>query len=160
MEPSGRLLSSNRDETLLNLRKNVFYVMLKEGDQPIIGRLIFVNARKTYRPINKTTALLLYLLPCDGEDPILLGNYLDLATANFPGATEEDIIGFLDQLDTTYKILTVTPGTSGSDDPDPMELFGGEFREEWQPPGLELYPAPIVKSNTMFSVQGVVKKPR
>ncbi len=160
MKTSSQLLSANPNETLLSLKKNVFYVMLKEGDDPIIGRLIFVNARKTYRPINKTTALLLYLLPCDGEDPILLGEYLDLVKAKFPEAPENEIMTFLYELETTYKTLTVTPGTSDSDDPDPMGLFGGEVREEWQTPGLDLYPAPIVKSSTMFSVQGVVKKPR
>ncbi len=160
MVSANRAIVADRDQTLISLKENVYYVMLKEGEGPAIGRLILVNARKIYRPVNQTTALLLYLLPLSGEDPILLGDYLDLVRAKFPGAAEEDIREFLEQLETNYKILTVIPGTVGSDDPDPVGLFGERSREEWEPPGLDLYPAPIVKATTLFSVQGVVRKPR
>ncbi len=156
--------AEKKDQTLLSLKKNVLHVFF---DDPTTGstisKIISINGRKTYTPINRTAALLLYLLPCDGEDPILLSDFLRRAQAKFKGSSVDNIMSFLDKLEGTYGILSAATGTSGSADPDPLHLFPplteeekaewqeGEGNEEnWETPGLEMGSPPVCKATTIF----------
>ena len=151
---AGQLKTVSPDQTLLCFKKNVFYVALRDPDAETgLGKIINVDGRKTYSPNTRTAALLLYLLARDDDDPILYSDFLSLAMQYFSGATVENVTSFLEKLITQYKILKVTSGAVGTDDPDPLDVFVAESRVAWGEPEPDLIVggAPICKSKTYFT---------
>ncbi len=127
--------SASPDQTLLSLKEDVFYVAIME---PItgttMGKIISVDQKRTYDPKNKTTALLLYLLPGAGEAPILLRDFLGHAKAAFNGAKDNDIHAFLDKLEKN-KIIDITAGTAKPKRPNRLNEFLKEVpKQEWEKP--------------------------
>ena len=118
-----------------------------------LAKIINIDGRKTYSPNNRTAALLLYLLARDDDDPILYSDVLSLAQQYFTGATVDNVTSFLEKLITQYKILNVTSGAVGTDDPDPLRIFGAKSKVAWgeSEPDLIVGGAPICKSKTYFT---------
>jgi hypothetical protein len=148
------ILPQNYDQTLVCLKKNVLYVALADGAGPIYGKVISINDKKSFKPNGDTAALLLYLLVCDDDDPILLSDFLNLATTKFSGAGTSDVMDFLKKLNETHKILKIrTGGGSGTNDPDPLGKFAPP-QVPWGPPNPDIIPdqpQPICNSNTFYS---------
>jgi hypothetical protein len=150
------ILTANPDETLLCLKKNVLYIALADGPinattpPPIWGKVIFINNKQTFKPNNYTAALLLTLLTCDSDEPVLFSDFLTHTKAKFTDATDANITAFLDKLDTTYKILKIRTGSSATNDPDPLNLFGSP-QWNWAEPDLIETNPPICKTNTFYS---------
>ena len=142
----GLVTTTGDDQLLLNLRKNVHFVILKE-ESKLLAKVIDVSGRQTFGPNNNTAAVLLYLLTGDDGEDVLKKDYISFIMEHLPprileeflkkhpdfqeehpGETpvqyiEETIRAFLDKLETTYKILktTVVPvGTQGAIDIDPL----------------------------------------
>ncbi len=148
--PPITIPTADPEQTLVCLMQNVLYVALEDGNGQILGKIISINGLKSYKPNNQTAALLLYLLVRDADEPILLNDFLNLAKARFTGTDDNKIKTFLDDLDQTYGILKIRPGSSGTNSPDPLNLFGSG-PTNWEIPGLIEGNAPICRSNTIYS---------
>jgi hypothetical protein len=145
--------SQDPDQTLVCLKKNVLYVALVEDDEKtILGKVISINDKKSFKPNGNTAALLLYLLVCDDDEPILLSELIDYCMQKFTGVTPTDVTTFLNKLDKTHKILKIRTGSSGTNDPDPLNKFTTSPQISWGSPDLNPDgEEPICKANTFYS---------
>jgi hypothetical protein len=145
------------DELLINFRKNVLYVILKDenskDDNKIRAKILDVNGRQTYKPKNDTTAILLYLLSRDDNDPVILGDFLYFINKYFPEVNDARVRPFLIVLDhlKLLKVVRVEKGTQGAriSDLDPVGLLPA--LGTWGSLELETCDPPICKSTTFFS---------
>jgi hypothetical protein len=145
------------DELLINFRKNVLYVILKDenskDDNKIRAKVLDVNGSQTYKPKNDTTAVLLYLLSRDDDDPVVLGDYLYFINQKFPEVNDAQVRPFLIRLDhrKLLKVTRVQKGTQGAriSDLDPVGLLPA--LGNWGSLELETCDPPICKSTTFFS---------
>lgn len=152
------------DQLLINLRRNIVYVILKETVGPsrkILAKVIDINGRQTFKPNTDTAAVLLYLLTRDDGDDILLSDYISFILDNLPekikGMTKPSDIGasiktFLSKLETQYKVLktTVVPsGYQGATDFDPVGLLA--TLNTWEDPDLIQGGPPTCKTSTFYS---------
>ncbi len=165
---SGLVAINSDDQLLLNLKKNVVYVILKDmedKDRKILAKVFDISGRQTFKPDNDTAAVLLSLLVRDDGDDVLLMDYLSFIKANLseqsqrqakehnpPIDIEQSIRTFLADLETNHKILkaTVVPkGTQGGKDFDPVGLLAS--LHTWEDPDLTLCEPPICKTDTYYS---------
>jgi hypothetical protein len=122
---------------LVNLADNYLYVAFyDEANDNLMGKVIKVrgqNKGKSWKPANKTTGLLLYLLNRENNDSIDYNTFTNLVNQKFnnvPAGAIDAFLSFLDQrgaLDTGGDVATATKV------PDPLKVFEGA-KLNWEAP--------------------------
>jgi hypothetical protein len=134
--------SSKYAGKLLNLADNYLYVaFFDEADEKLMGKVIKVRGQgrgKSWKPANKTTAFLLYLLNRENNDSIDYATLTTLVNKKFANIPDNAIDEVLDSLDQT-KALDVLDGSVVSTNFDPLDIFTGS-KINWEVPALIAVP--------------------
>jgi hypothetical protein len=125
---------------LMNLADNYLYVAFYEegvgGNKDILmGKVIKVRGQekgKSWKPANKTTAFLLYLLNRENHDSIAYDTFSNLVKTKFNNVPDDGIDKFLKLLETSGALDTGANNTCAVT-PDPLNLFTGT-KIPWENP--------------------------
>jgi hypothetical protein len=122
---------------LVNLANNYLYVAFyDEGKDTLMGKVIKVkgqNKGKSWKPANKTTGLLLYLLNREDNDSIDYNTFTNLVNQKFNNVPAGAIDAFLNFLKERGALDTGGNVTTATKTPDPLNLFSGT-KLNWDKP--------------------------
>ena len=130
----GLKAMSKYDGKLLNLASNfVFVGFFDEVDGKFMGKVINIDNGSSWKPSNKTTAFLLYLLCRESNDNIPYATFTKLVNQKFTGIPPGKIDSILDWL--SAKGALDTAGTGATPNADPLQLFSAP-QVNWEEPSL------------------------
>jgi hypothetical protein len=139
---------------LLNLADNYLYVAFYDDtDDKLMGKIIKVRGRqgrgKSWKPANKTTAFLLYLLNRENNDSIDYATLTNLVNQKFNNVPVGAIDAVLTTLDNAGALDTEGNAVCASTNPDPLNLFNGP-KLNWENPGIN----PVNKDTDFRTTHG------